>query len=90
MMGLTPMQAGLLRAIKARCALGYGPSYAELADDVGIASKSGVSRLLRGLRERGHIEFSNRPRSIRAVDTGALRQFSDAALLAEIKRRGLG
>lgn len=90
-MGLTPMQAALLEAIRINSADGVGPSYDELRQDLGLASKAGVVRLLRGLRERGYVRWlPRRARSIEIIsEAERIREFSDAALLAEVKRRGL-
>ena len=64
--GLTPRQADALAFIRAHIkAHGYPPSYQEIADQLGISSKSGVSRLLTGLAYRGHIDMLyGRARSI--------------------------
>ena len=35
---------------------GISPSYDEMKDAIGLASKSGVHRLLNGLQERGYID----------------------------------
>ena len=44
---------------------GFAPSYQEMADHLGLASKSGVHRLIQGLEERGHISrLPDRARSI--------------------------
>ena len=49
----------------------YSPSYDEIRAAVGIASKSGVFRLLGGLEERGLIErLPNRARSIQIAGRG--------------------
>ena len=54
---LTLRQRELLDFIKFYTAEagGVGPSYDEMATELGLASKSGVNRLLNGLEERGAI-----------------------------------
>lgn len=95
MMGLTHLQAQMFDAIKARIAGGVGPSYAELQADLGLSSKEGVVRLVRALHERGRITWvPNRARSIALsapfiTEELRLRACTDAALLAEVARRGL-
>lgn len=64
---VTPKQAKLLAFIKGYMATsgGVAPSYAEMMEATGDASKAGVHRLLTGLVERGHIEkMKNRARAI--------------------------
>lgn len=47
------------------------PSYREIADAMGFKSKCGVSRLLRGLEERGMINrIKNRSRAIEVTTKG--------------------
>jgi DNA-binding CsgD family transcriptional regulator len=55
--GLTARQADCLRFIVAHQHENDGitPSYAEIADGLGLVSKSGVLRLLRALERRGRI-----------------------------------
>lgn len=44
---------------------GYGPSYQEISEALGITSRSSIHRLVHGLRERGVIELiPNRKRCI--------------------------
>jgi len=68
--GLTLQQNRCLEAIKMRIAdTGRPPSVAELMFALGLASKSGVFRLLNALEERGHIvRLRNRARSIIIVE----------------------
>lgn len=54
----TRRQRDALKFIKEFAELnGYAPSFEEMKDGLGLASKSGVSRLLSGLRERGLISM---------------------------------
>ena len=74
MIGLTLRQAQCLDAIKAHIAAHWiAPSYRELQAALGLASLSGVHRLLAGLEERGHIRrrLRRRPRAIEVVDQQA-------------------
>ena len=70
---------------------GGSPSLSEIADAVGLASRSGAHRLVRELRKAGVITFiEGEQRSIQLVRASdRLREFSDTALLAEVERRGL-
>jgi repressor LexA len=64
---MTKTQARLLRFIKSYMDdnPGVPPSFQEMMEGLGLHSKSGIYRLMRGLRERGHIGFiDNRARSI--------------------------
>ena len=45
---------------------GYGPSYDEIARGIGLASKSGVSRMIGELEERRYI--TRKPRSPRSIE----------------------
>ena len=47
---------------------GYAPSFQEMADNVGLRSKSGIHRLVHALHERGKIRcLPNRVRTIEPV-----------------------
>jgi repressor LexA len=57
-MSPTARQMEVLRFIigyRARHRWRHAPTFQEIADGVGLASTSGVFRLLNGLEERGHI-----------------------------------
>ncbi len=98
---LTPMQRRFMLALQARLAArpGMGPTYDELREDLGLASKSGVARLVRECVERGRI--ARIPRAERsltvihpvegvdATRAGLLDAFSDTELLREVIARGL-
>jgi SOS-response transcriptional repressor LexA len=65
-MGVTLKQKMVLEFVTKYCAKhGYSPSYQEIAEAVGIASKSGVKRLVDSLVERGRLE--KLPRRARSV-----------------------
>lgn len=68
MMGLTPMQAKALGAIRRLSHDGVSPSYDEIRREIGLASNAGVVRLLRSLKERGIVDFIPfRARSVRIM-----------------------
>lgn len=45
-------------------AKGYSPSFEEIKNHLGLASKSGVHRLIHGLRDRGLVRMQRGARSI--------------------------
>jgi hypothetical protein len=56
--GVTRRQNEVLSFINKYCLeYGYSPSYQEIADALGIGSKSGVKRLVDGLIDRGRLEM---------------------------------
>jgi len=98
---LTPMQRRFMLALQARLAArpDVGPTYEELREDLGLASKSGVFRLVRECESRGRI--ARLPRAERSIQVlrpvegvevdlkGLLSAFSDTELLREVASRGL-
>jgi repressor LexA len=66
---MTPRQFELLTFVRTYIAgHGYSPSYDEMAGAIGLASKSGIHRLITALAERGHIRrLPNRRRSIQVL-----------------------
>lgn len=68
--GLTPAQSKALAFIERHItANGVSPSFDEIAEGLGLASKSGVHRLVVGLEERGRIRrMPDRARSIEIVE----------------------
>jgi SOS-response transcriptional repressor LexA len=73
---------------------GYSPSFREMQDALGLKSKSGVFRLLRGLEEQGRIRrLHYRKRALEVIKNPEipldLSQLSYAALAKEAKRRHL-
>lgn len=94
MMGLTRQQANALDFIRSSLdERGVAPSVVEIAEHLGLAptSKATVARMLKSMELRGHIRrLPNHARAIELCPTrDVLRLFSDAALLAEVERRGL-
>lgn len=100
---MRPEQHRLLAAIIRLTADGVSPSYAELAEEIGAASKSTIGRLLRGLRDEGLIRFQPaRTRSIvvladnpaytqaviHGLPTPALLRLAESAV-AELEQRGV-
>ncbi|MGL5166662.1 MAG: hypothetical protein ACRC9K_12320 [Afipia sp.] len=72
--GLTPEQCKCFLAIESHIAAhGNAPSYDDLRKALGLASKSGVCRLVIGLQARGWITFQGRiPHSIAIVPGAAI------------------
>lgn len=68
-MSLTPRQRDLLIYIDGHIkAQGCAPSYDEMCVAIGIASKSGIHRLVNGLEERGYLRrWYGRRRSIEVI-----------------------
>jgi repressor LexA len=66
---MTKNQAAMLQYIRRYIREhGYSPSYEEMKDGIGIKSKSGVSRIVIALAERGFINrLPNRARAIEVV-----------------------
>lgn len=68
MQGLTKQQSIALAFIRRHCAEhGFSPSYQEIAQALGLKSRSGVHRLVAALEERG---FINRGAPYRARSIG--------------------
>ena len=69
---LTEQQSCLLRFIESRLTDGdVSPSFEEMRLHLGLRSKSGIHRLLEGLRERGCVvRLPHRARSLRVVRRG--------------------
>lgn len=71
--GLTRQQQALLDFIVLQIReTGLAPNYSEMRAGMGLASNSGVARLLDGLEERGRIRrLANRVRAIELVGQGS-------------------
>jgi len=80
---MTPAQAEALRFVAYFIAEnGYGPSYAEIAAGLGLASNGGVRRLVTGLVERGRMRrLPGRARAIEPVGRVAVSRAPDGAPL---------
>lgn len=79
MIGLTAKQAALLRFIQSHMAEhGIAPSFDEMRANAGLASKSGVMRLLEALQDRGAIR--RRPYRARAIEIVAQRGGPDLGI----------
>jgi repressor LexA len=72
-MGVTMKQHLVMQFVTKYCAeKGYSPSYQEIGEAVGIASKSGVKRVIDALVARGHLELMpRRARSLVIVEKAA-------------------
>lgn len=103
---LTQRQHAFMLALQRRMSANpdRGVSFEELRTDLGLASKSGVSRLVQECVDRGRIARRKRsPRSLRIVapvseadvpeapvrPAYSIQTFSDADILLEASRRGL-
>lgn len=88
MMSLTRKQAELLDFIIGHLdETGVAPSFEEMKVGIGIASKSGVSRLMDGLEKRGHLRRTRFGR--RSIELcNDLQGWADQALIEELSRRG--
>lgn len=73
MMSLTSQQKKCLGVIREHFSLrGIAPSYQEIMAEMGLASKSGVHRLVLALEERGYIRrLPFKSRAIEICDVGA-------------------
>lgn len=65
MMGMTPREVDALRFIRQHAAVreGVTPTYKQIAETLGLASTSGVYRLVNGLVARGYLRRLNRCRN---------------------------
>lgn len=69
--GLTPRQSELLGFIRSYSAdkNGVSPTFDEMKDHLGLSSKSGISRMVAAMEERGAIRrLKNRARAIVVVE----------------------
>jgi repressor LexA len=81
--GLTPQQRAMLNFIVGFSEANGGvmPSFEEMAEHLGLASKSGVHRLVTALERRGHItRDGRRARAIRLTGGGDAKATLDDAL----------
>lgn len=91
MIGLTRRQRELLTYIQRYMASrdGIAPSFEEMTKAMGLASKSGIHRLIEALVDRGHLQrLPNKARSITLGIPNDLEGFETGALLDELTRRG--
>jgi SOS-response transcriptional repressor LexA len=69
MLPLTTKQAEFKALIVKLTVNDVPPSYQELADASGLAGPPAVNRLLRALKERGHVAFEHgRARTLRVIE----------------------
>lgn len=86
---MTPHEKQLLEFIRERIdATGIAPTYQEMADHLGLKSKTGALRRVESLISQGHLV--RRPRANRGIEINRapLAHVSTAALQAELARRG--
>lgn len=92
-MMLSRHQSECLNAIRPLFSGGMSPTLDMIAQRCGLASRSGAHRLVEGLVAAGRlrkVEGDGRRPLLELVNpSDRLREFTDAALLAEIERRGL-
>jgi SOS-response transcriptional repressor LexA len=90
MMSLTQRQAECLRVIRESLAQsGVPPSFDEMTVRLGLTSKSGVSRLVDALVERGHLRrVRHRARGLALADEFSAR--AEAGLARIEERTGVG
>lgn len=91
MIGLTKQQRRLVEFIQTYMARssGVSPSYVQMQEALGLASKSGVHRIISALEERGAIRrLPGRARAIEVIHQDDLQSASTDALAAELERRG--
>jgi len=88
---MTPKQRELLDYIEGYLRLHrYSPSFAEMVEAMGVASKSRVFKMTAALIEQGYlvrIAAGNRARNL-VPARPELKAFSDQELRAELARRG--
>lgn len=100
---LTPMQRRFMLALQSRLESrpDVGPTYEELRIDMGLASRSGIARLVKECEQRGRIR--RRPYSERSLEIvnpvledeftaehrPLIESFSDKEIILEASRRGL-
>lgn len=87
MTSLTARQSDTLAFISSfQAEKGFGPSYREIAEALGMASKGNIHRIVLGLEERGAIRrLPDRARSVEVVgEQGA--EFHLKAILAQIRK----
>lgn len=96
MIGLTQAQAELLYYVRQHIEYhnGVAPSFEDMKQHLGLASKSGVHRLIVALEERGFIRrLPNRARALEVLDgnppVDPLSHYTSAQLVAELARRGV-
>lgn len=83
MMSMTSQQSKAFALIREANQHGTAPSFEELREHLGIASKAGVHRIVCALEERGAIRrMPGRVRALEAVEVGPLDGRSTAELLA--------
>ena len=90
-LGLTPEQARLLAYItEFSMRKGHSPSFEQMKNAMGLASKSGIHRLVVALEERGAIvRLPNHARSVSVVDQTNLQRDLEQRISAYCRRQGI-
>lgn len=87
---MTPRQQQLLAFIRDFIAEHeFSPGYVEMAQHLGLRSKSGVNRMIHALADSGFITFDAfRKRSIRIIEDGSdyARGYRDGFAAAQVKQ----
>lgn len=88
---MTPPQVQVLDFVRTRITVaGFCPTYQEICDEVGLTSKSSAHRLVRELVASGHlVQLPGKRRGLDVPDAIDLRSVETAALIAELRRRGV-
>lgn len=88
---LTPEQSRLLAYIAEFSEReGHAPSYEQMMRAMGLASKSGVHRLIEALHERGAIRrLPNRARAVEVVDQSSLSRELERRIADYCRQQGI-
>lgn len=89
---MTPRQRTLVNFIETFIAeRGYSPSYQEMADAIGLASKSGIARMVVCLKQAGSLREERRGgrRVLVPATDIELSEVSTPRLVAELVTRGV-
>lgn len=87
--GLTAKQAELLSYLRYQQEAGITPSFDEMKDAMALASKSGVSRLILALEERGYVVRKyGQHRGIVVNEHRDLKTIATPSLVQELTSRG--
>jgi SOS-response transcriptional repressor LexA len=90
MIGLTPIQAKTIEAIKALTVNGVSPTYREIAQNTG-RHLAKVHATVGLLIERGHVRrIPGKARALEVIEPRTpLERYSTEALIAELHKRGI-
>ncbi len=89
MHGMTEVQAKLHAFLVDRIDDPVAPSYQEMADHLGLKSRSNINRILAQMNARGLVRWNpGIQRSVRAIRSSSFDGVPTHALIDELKRRG--